>query len=236
MRKLYRIGQILLLAVISQTALAQSRPVVGVAEFKNETGAGWFRGGVGWELSGVLANELAATGDFRVVERAALENVLREQDLAASGRVASGTGASIGEVTGAQYIVMGTVTSYEENVSGTGGGISIKGFSIGGKKESAYLAIDLRVIDTTTGVIEYVRTVEGRAEGGGVSFGVSRGGYGGQLASENKTPTGKAIRAAMIEAVDYLACVMVYQDQCLNEYGAKERRRRNRTKDSIKLD
>ena len=34
-----------------------------------------------------------STGNFRVVERAKLEKVLEEQNLAASGRVRSGTGA-----------------------------------------------------------------------------------------------------------------------------------------------
>ena len=92
-------------------AAGDGRPAIGVAEFKNESGAGWWRGGVGWELSGMLSNELSSSGDFRVVERAKLQNVLEEQNLAASGRIAPGTGAKIGKVTGAQYLVIGTVTS-----------------------------------------------------------------------------------------------------------------------------
>ena len=38
----------------------------------------------GWELSGMLTNELAATGSFSMVERSKLEHVLDEQNLAAS--------------------------------------------------------------------------------------------------------------------------------------------------------
>ena len=45
------------------------KPVVAVTEFRNESGAAWWRGGVGWELAGMLTNELASTGDFKVVER-----------------------------------------------------------------------------------------------------------------------------------------------------------------------
>ena len=88
-------------------AMAQNgKPSVGVAEFKNESGAAWWRGGVGWELSGMLSNELSSSGHFRVLERNKLGNVLEEQNLAASGRVRSGTGAKMGNVTGAQYLVL----------------------------------------------------------------------------------------------------------------------------------
>jgi curli biogenesis system outer membrane secretion channel CsgG len=104
-------------AGLAQTALAagDGRPTVGVAEFTNQSGAAWWRGGVGWELSGMLSNELSSSGDFHVVERQKLQNVMEEQNLGASGRVAPGTGAKIGKITGAQYLITGTVTSYEEN-------------------------------------------------------------------------------------------------------------------------
>ena len=40
------------------------KPSVAVIEFNNETSAGWWSGGVGWELAGMVSNELAATGSF----------------------------------------------------------------------------------------------------------------------------------------------------------------------------
>ncbi len=221
---------------IGPAAAAKNRPVVAVAEFKNAAYAYWWRTGVGWELADMLTNELAATGKFDMVERSKLSHVLREQDLGASGRVSQQTAARIGKLTGAQYLVMGKVTSFERDVQGSGGGLSFKGISLGGKKESAYIAVDLRVVDTTTGRIEHVRTVEARTSGGGLKVGVYRGGFSGNLKQHAKTPTGKAIRAVLVEASDYLACVMVYKDDCIDEYGAKEKRRRDRTKDSIELD
>lgn len=222
----------------SSDALAQGgKPSIGVAEFKNQSGAGWWRGGVGWELSGMLSNELASTGAFRVVERSQLGSVLQEQDLAASGRVRQGTGAATGELTGAQYLVMGTVTSYEENTASTGGGVSFRGISVGGKRSEAYLAVDLRVIDTTSGEVAFSRTVEGRTSGGGVSVGVYRGGFGGALANERNTPAGKAIRAALVEITDYLECAMVTRsNNCEREYEAKEDRRRDSNRRGLRLD
>jgi curli biogenesis system outer membrane secretion channel CsgG len=212
------------------------RPVVGVAEFRNESGAAWWRGGVGWELSGMLSNELSSSGSFKVVERQKLQNVLEEQNLAASGRVAPGTGAKIGKITGAEYLIVGTVTAYEENTSGGGGAIAIKGFAIGGKSSESYLAVDLRVINTTTGDIEYSRTVEGKSKSTGMSVGVYKGGFGGALSKEEKTPAGKAIRAALVEITDYLECVMVKRDSCEGEYKDKEHKRREKDKKALKLD
>jgi curli biogenesis system outer membrane secretion channel CsgG len=238
MKQLIVVALALCGTLAADAAVAQrgGKPVVAVAEFKNESGAGWWRGGVGWELSGMLSNELAATGDFKVVERSKLEDVLSEQNLAASGRVSAGTGAKIGKLTGAQYLIAGTVTAYEEETASTGGGISFGGVSLGGKSEKAYLAVDLRVINSTTGEIEFVRTVEGNAKGGGMSIGLYRGGFGGSLSQENKTPAGKAIRAALVEITDYLSCVMVQQNSCVNEYDAKESRRREKTRGALDLD
>ena len=215
-----------------------AKPRIGVAEFNNTaTGTYWWGGGVGWELSGMVTNELASTGEFRVVERSKLEPVLREQDLASSGRISKGTGAKVGELTGAQFLVLGTVTAFESNTDSTGGGISISGISIGGKKKSAYIAVDLRVVDTTTGEISFSRTVEARTKSTGFSLGVFKSGFGGKLKKEKKTPAGKAIRAVIVEITDYLVCEMVEQsNSCREEFKAKEKKRRSSLKDTIQLD
>ena len=60
-------------------------PVMGVVEFKNEaTGVSWWGSGVGWDLAGMLSNELASTKAFRIVERSKLQAVIEEQNLAAN--------------------------------------------------------------------------------------------------------------------------------------------------------
>jgi curli biogenesis system outer membrane secretion channel CsgG len=232
-----RFKSILLTALImlATTAMAQ-KPSIAVTDFTNDTAAGWWYGGVGRDLAGMLTNELASTGKFKMVERQKLEDVLDEQDLAASGRVSKSTGAKIGKLTGAQYLVTATLSAFEENVKGDGGGISFRGISVGGKKEDAYLAVDLRVIDTTTGEVAYTRTIEARASGGGLNVGLYRGGFGGNLSKHEKTPTGKAIRAAIMYIAEYLECAMVDQDDCMQEFAAQEKSRKDKTKKAIKLD
>jgi curli biogenesis system outer membrane secretion channel CsgG len=225
-----------LLLFIASIASAAGKPVMAVADFRNDTSAAWWYGGVGSDLAGMLTNELAGTGNFKMVERQKLDAVLDEQDLADSGRVSKKTGAKIGKLTGAQYLVTATLSAFESDVKGTGGGVSFRGISVGGKKEDAYMAVDLRVIDTTTGEIEFTRSVEARASSGGLAVGVYRGGFGGNLSKYEKTPTGKAIRAVIMEISEYLSCAMVEKGDCLAEYQAKESARREKTKKSIKLD
>ncbi len=236
MTRLQSVGVMLMGLLLSGAAAAADKPVLGVAEFRNQTSAGWWRGGVGWELSGMLSNELAGTEKFRVVERSKLESVLVEQNLGASGRVRPGTAAKIGQLTGAQYLVLGTVSAYEENTQGTGGGISFGGISIGGRSDDAYIAVDLRVVNASTGELDFTRTVEARSGGFGLNLGLFKGGFGGNLGQYENTPAGKAIRAVLMEISEYLACVMVDKGSCVAEYKEKEQKRRDKTKSSIKLD
>src|SRR5436190_9886277 len=143
-----RIAKVLFIAalVLSSTAVfASEKPSLGVAEFTNDTSASWWYSDVGRDLASMLTNELASTNKFKIVERAKLGKVLEEQDLAEAGRISKKTGAKIGKLTGAQYLVYATVTAFDTNTAGTGGGIGFRGISLGGKKEEAYLAIDLRV-------------------------------------------------------------------------------------------
>jgi curli biogenesis system outer membrane secretion channel CsgG len=233
------------LLLTSGIALAD-RPVLAVAEFTNDaTGATWWRSGVGRELSGMLASELAAIDAFTLVERSRLDHVLQEQDLGASGRVRPDSAARIGQLTGAEYIVVGTVTDYSENTKRSRGGVSVGGISIGGRGSSigigggstqAYVAVDVQVINATTGEIAHVRTIEGRTQDSAVSLRGQIGRLGGNLASEESTPAGEAIRAALIEITDFLECEMVLQNaSCRAKYQERESRRRERTRDAIRF-
>ena len=215
---------------------AAEKPSIGVADFRNDTSAAWWYGGAGHDLAGMLSNELSATEKFRMVERSKLGAVLEEQDLAASGRVSKSSAAKVGKLTGAKYLVMGTVSAYEEKTQGGGGGLSFGGISVGGKKNDAYIAVDIRVVDTTTGEIAYTRSIEARSGSYGVGVGLYRGGLGGNLSKYENTPAGKAIRACLVEASEYLSCVMVDQDNCMAEYKAKDQQRRDKTKKAIKLE
>jgi curli biogenesis system outer membrane secretion channel CsgG len=224
----------------SGTAMAREAPTLAVAviDFTNQTSsASWWGGDVGPQLADMLSNELSATGDFKVIERQKINAVLSEQDLASSYRMRPGSTPHTGNITGAQYLVTGSVSAYTEDASNTGGGVNIAGFHLGGGQKQAYVAIDLRVIDAETSEVVYSRTVEGHSTDSAVNAGGYFGhGIGGDVQHSQKTPASKAIRAALIEASDYLDCVMVKRDDCETRFQQKEQRRRQNDKSSLDLE
>lgn len=232
------------------TTLAQDKLTISVPEFKNQSTWWWWRQGTSRELADALINELTSTGNFTVVERQKLDEVLSEQELAELGLVRPETAPESANLTGAKYVILGRVSSYEEGVSEESSGGRVGGFRIGpvnlgsssgrSSKEQAYVAIDLRVVDTTTAEVVYARTVEGRAtnESKSMSSGFNILGLGmsGNQQSSNKAPVGQALRAALIEITDYLNCVMVEKGSCLAEFEAKEERRRDNTRGVLEFD
>jgi curli biogenesis system outer membrane secretion channel CsgG len=221
---------------MSAAAEAPRKPVLGVLKLQDETGAMPFQGGVGRVMTNILTNELAARLRFTVVERRRLMAILEEQDLAASGRLKPGDGAKIGQLTGADYLVMGTVTAFERGVEKrkSSGFIGVLG---GGKNsETAYLAVDLRVVDTTTGEIAYARSIEGRTTKTQTSMNVNLGAAGFGYESLQSDADAKVVRSAIIEIIDYLECAMVIRDACLNAYAEKEQRRTDTTRKVLKHD
>ena len=236
---------------VQSPALAQvggvtpRQPVtVAVKEITNSaSGVWWWSPSVSKKLTDMLANELKSSGNFTLVERQRLNQVLSEQELAELGITRQSTAPKRGMMTGAKYYVLGSVSDYQENVEtkSGGGGFNIMGF--GQRKTSnqskAYVALDIRVVDTTTGEIAYARTIEGKATSTSTSTS-SRGGLYGlsfsdSQSSSNKVPASKAVRAAMIEVGDYLNCVLYLRNSCIADYDRKERNRREATRDVLEF-
>jgi curli biogenesis system outer membrane secretion channel CsgG len=217
---IFRFAAGIALAASPTLAVAEA-PILGVLKFQDETGAMALQGGAGRALTTMLTNELAARGSFTVVERQKLRAVLEEQDLAESGRMTPGQGAELGKLLGADYLVTGTVTAFEEQTETRAkGGLFGRG-RVEHVSKGGYLAVDLRVIDSTTGQIAWARTIEGRTEASktevqtpGASFGFTEDG-----------PGSRAVRAAVIEIIDYLDCVIVQRNTCVDVFAEKERRR-----------
>ena len=176
MKKIILLTVIAILAVAAFLAAgpAAEKPRIGVLRFTNHTSAGWWSASVGSELSDMLASELVSTRSFQVLDRKDIDAVLGEQDLSDTDRVDAATKVKMGKLKGAKYLVAATVSSFEEGVKGTGGGVSFKGLSVGGKKEKAYIAVDLKVVDTETGEIVDSRTIEAQAKGQGLAAGLSQ--------------------------------------------------------------
>jgi curli biogenesis system outer membrane secretion channel CsgG len=185
---------------------------IAVSQFTDKTGKGWWSGDIGDGMADMLSTALFHTNRFIVLERQQLGEVLREQDLGASGRIRQSTAAPIGQIEGAELLITGAVTEFEGAASGGRGiiggwGGSVLGAIAGGFKK-AHMAIDMRVIDARTSRIVAATSVEGSATdiNGLAALGgaVGGGALGGSLGGWSKTPTEKALRICLQEAVDFI--------------------------------
>jgi len=228
----------LLLTLVSQPLTAAEKIRVGVLRFTNQTAAGWWSGSVASELQDMLASELVSTRAFSVLERKEIDAVLGEQDLSASDRVSAKTKVQMKKIKGAQYLIAGTVSAFEENTSGQKGGVRFKGLSLGGGKNKAYIAVDMKVIDTETGEIVDARTIEASSKGSALGAGLSIRNFSVGGESYKKTPTGKAIRACILYIAEYLECSMVEGEDadCMDKWNEMDDKRKEKTKDAIDLD
>ncbi len=187
---------------------------IAVSRFKDKTHKSWkwWSTEIGDGMADQLVTALFNTNRFIVLERATLSDVLSEQDLGASGRIRKDTAAPIGEIEGAELLVVGAVTEFEGAASGAGGGVGgfgkgILGGIMGGYKKS-HMAIDLRIIDTRTSRIVAATSVEGEATdvnlGGLVAGWGGSGALAGGLGGWKNTPTEKALRICIKEAVQFV--------------------------------
>jgi len=123
---------------------------------------------IGTGIKAMLTTRITQDGKFTVVERAKINNLLKEQDFAASNRVKQGTGARVGQVRGADLTLLGDIVVFGRDdrkvgvgagaITGGGGGAAGFGKSTG----KAVVVIDYRLVDAETS--EVVGTGEARGE------------------------------------------------------------------------
>ncbi len=182
---------------------------IAVAGFENKVEPWWsWTWSIGEGMSDMLVSALVNTGRFTVLEREALQDILEEQKLAEEGRVSAQTAAQAGKLLGAQILIRGAITEFSHEKSGTGGQIKIKGFSIGGTKEVAHVAVDVRMYDTTSGEILTSKPVEGGAETKTLKVGVVYKDLAFGAGGFEKTPLGKATREVINQAVELIVSEM----------------------------
>lgn len=153
---------IILIAVLAVSCMAlgaqKGKPRVAVLPFDDGSIAHWW--GSNWEvgtgISDMIVTDLLDKNCFRLVEREQIDKILREQDFGASGRVDPKTAAKIGKILGVQYIIIGKVTEFSIQSQKT------NLIVISARNNKARVAIDGRMVDTTTA--EIVAGAKGAAE------------------------------------------------------------------------
>ncbi|MCA1778099.1 MAG: hypothetical protein LC637_01575 [Xanthomonadaceae bacterium] len=182
------------------------KPVVAVSRFDDRSS---YNSGAEYSLSNALTDQLTdaliQTDAFIVLERQVLQDVLAEQDFAAGDRVSQSQSARIGQLTGAQVLVMGTVTDFDLQEGGRRGGLNIGGVRLGGNKQTAHVGLIVRLVDATTGEVLDSQRISGKAESRGATIGLDIGGIKFDGADFSSTPLGEASQEALDEAVAFIA-------------------------------
>src|SRR5665213_799146 len=111
------------------------KKIVAVSRFDNKTA--YSAATIGDGMADQLTDALMQSGQFTVMERENLKDVVGEEDLANSGRVQKSQSAQTGKLVSAQILVQGTITEFENNSSGGSKGFGIGGFHVGSKKGEA---------------------------------------------------------------------------------------------------
>ena len=190
------------------------RARIAVADF--DVKAARAGGEIGSGLREMLVTALINSSRFSVVERQVLGAVMQEQELAASGAAQAGSGAQRGQIKTADIIITAAVTEFEPRASGGaagiggGGGVGsgVLGGLLGAALNKAHMAMDIRIVDTSTSEVLAATRVQGQASdvaGGFMTGFLGSFALGGGLSAYANTPMEKAIRICIIEAVRYIS-------------------------------
>jgi curli biogenesis system outer membrane secretion channel CsgG len=188
--------------------LTGPKRVLAVGKF-NSMGA--FRAFFGdWDEGGgveaILMHALVQSGQFDVVDRSALDQVLTQQEMTEAGITSKNSGPKTGRIIGANLLIIGSITQVDLDTKGTG--VSI-GISLGRKGSagiapsfrSGTLVIDVRLVDTETSRIvnTFVARQQVKDKSVAVSVDYDIASFG--TTSFWKTPIGDAMRRLIADVV-----------------------------------
>ena len=174
---------------------------------------------IGKGIRAMLVKRMADANNVVIVERAKMDNIIKEQDFNASNRVKKGSGARVGNISGADAMLAGDIVIFGRDDKKTNigaGGFArgpFAGIHIKKEEDKAVVAIDYRLIDSETSEViatgeargESARKSSGLAGMGGV-WGAGGGGAGVDMTSSNfgETIIGEATQDCVNKLADIL--------------------------------
>ncbi len=168
---------------------------------------------IGGGLSAMMTSALVESGRFIVVERANVQQVLAEQQMKGQNVTNPTTGPELGQVTGLNFLIYGSVTEFGDQDEGGGFGVGLSGGNVGNlfsgalsrQSASGKVAMDIRLVNATTSQVEEVYRVSEPIDNS--SWDLSLGYKGVSMGTNQflKTPLGEATRKAITRAVQMIA-------------------------------
>jgi curli biogenesis system outer membrane secretion channel CsgG len=190
-----------LLAGVLAGDLTGLKKRIAVINFEDKSGYGH---NIGSGIADMLVTSLVESDKFMVIERAELEEVMKEQALGMTGAITPQSAAKVGQLLGVETIVTGSISEFGDKQKKVGGGLGSLGASLGLKKTSARVAVDIRLINVNTGEITMAKSAVGEDN----STGLDRAGFADidfhNSSTWDNTQLGKASRKAINECVEHI--------------------------------
>jgi len=182
------------------------KKLIAVSDFENKTNfyGNW---NLGTGMTEQLTTALMETNRFIVLERQAIDDVLKEQDFAASDRTTKEGGAKTGGIYRSQILIKGAITEFSAQQA-DGGGVRIKGFQMASSGGQAAVTVDIRIYDTTTSEVLASKMCKGIADNRGTTFAYNEADWGIGGTHFKTTPLGEATREAIERTVDFIIAEM----------------------------
>ena len=154
-------------------------------------------------LTEMLTSVLVKTNRFTVLERSAMTQLEAEHALSAGGKTTKESGATTGNLLGAQALITGDITGFAYHRSSLGGNMTnvIKGLNVAAEMVSAEVVLDLRLIDASTGEVMYSSKGTGKASQTGLAADLVKAEKSYSADAQMSTPLGQASRQAIQNAV-----------------------------------
>ena len=191
MRKIF-VGIVIVL-LLSMVGSAFALPRLAVRKFEDNSEEGKAPAGA---IMNMMVTELSKAKIFNLVERENLNYIADEIALGQSGLMDPSTAPAVGKVKGAQYSMDGAITMYYYDENGKGILVPVIGGAT--QKKTAYVVLDIKIIDNSTSEIVYAESQVGtakRAMKGAI------GGYKGFYIGAYKKETGGILAEATRQAV-----------------------------------
>lgn len=193
----------------ASSALEKCDRALGTLAVDEDTSSSWYNrmGRYGVSSTVPILRLLAQQSNcFIVVERSrrGLKHIERERALEDSGELRQSSNFGKGQLVAADYTMIPSLVFKDSDTGGVGaaiGGLFGKvGAAIGGSMKFADAQSLMTLVENRSGV--QVAAAEGSARATNLSggFGLFGGGVGGGLGGYTKTPEGKVIVAAMMDA------------------------------------
>ena len=183
---------LLSIVLFVSTSEGQLKKRIAVSRFDDRSGSGYSHVGSG--VSDMLTTALVKSGKFVVIERAEFDKVLEEQKLGQSGVVTPESAPKVGKALGVELLVIGSVTEFGTKENTISGGVSLFGGGI--TKKTAHAAVDIRLVNTTTGEVIAAEKEEGSESTTGLSVRYEDMDFS-NVSNWNDTDIGKACREAI---------------------------------------